>query len=247
MRQRWAFSLVQDALDFVYPPHCQWCGSRSPRCRIKVICDTCEQTIAPVVKHRCECCSAPVGPYLQTQSGCPHCNSGKRLYQQAVSLGAYDGPLKQVCIQSKLPGQRPLARTLAIWLCERSGQQMQDWGCDLIVSIPHFWMNRIRHSDHNADAITETLGKHLKLPVHRHVVSKRRWTPRQHTLTASMRRKNLRDAFQITRFAKIAGKRILIADDVLTTGTTVNRLSEVLLNAGAASVHVAVLARTLNS
>lgn len=247
MKPQWASTLVKDALDFVYPPHCQWCGTRNRQCRNKVICNTCEQAIAPDIKHRCHCCSAPVGPHLQTQDGCSHCNAGKRLYQEAVSLGAYDGTLKQICIQSKLPGQRPLAKTLATWLCERNLQQMQAWNCDLIVPIPYFWVDRLRNAGHNADAITETLGKYLQLPVHRHILRKRKWTPRQHTLSASMRRKNLQGAFQVTQFAKVAGKRVLIADDVLTTGTTVNRVSAVLLKAGAASVHVAVLARTLNS
>lgn len=243
---RWG-ALWQPALDFLAPPVCLFCTSTAGATVDPAFCEPCQSTLAPPVPFRCVRCSAPVGPYVNTQQGCIHCGSDRLDFAGVVSLGPYEGALRQACLRCKRGGQSPLTRGLTRLLVQREHTTLSQWSPDVVVPVPHFWIDRLLRPAHAADAVAEALGRFLMVPVDRHILLKVRWTKQQLRLSASARRGNLRNAFRIARSARIQGLNILLADDILTTGTTAQRATRELLQAGAASVYVAVLARGIRT
>jgi len=243
-------SFMKDSVDFLYPPCCPWCGcfqnQVSPQKTHGGFCTDCCQRIAPHLPDRCDRCSAPVGPYLVTTEGCFDCKAGVRRYERTFSLGTYQGDLKRL-IQRCKRGSRSLAVAAAGLLMEQTQAQLRQESFHLILPVPHHWFDRVCRRDSVADILAEEFSRHLGIPTDRQILFKSKWTRPQQGKTAAQRRSSLKAAFSVNRFAKLTGLRVLLTDDVLTSGTTANRSIQVLQQAGVQSVHVAVLARTLLS
>ena len=110
--------------------------------------------------------------------------------------------------------------------------------------MPPFWAARLFHRGNAAAVVAETLARRLGVPCRPEALAKRRLTPAQSSLPPTDRRRNLRAAFIASRLL-LNGRRVLLVDDVLTTGTTAHRCARALSEAGAASTAVAVVARGL--
>ena len=173
---------------------------------------------------------------------CHHCRGESRFpFVGAVSLGLHDDRLRDATLRAKLDGGRPAVRALGEDLLDRWRDRLGE--CDLVVAVPHHWTARL-HSTHDAAAeLAATLGRGLGVPARPRLVRKTRRTAKQALLTPTERRANLRDAFVVSRPAAVNGRRVLLCDDVLTTGTTARRVTTALRSAGAREVFVAVLAR----
>jgi len=119
-------------------------------------------------------------------------------------------------------------------------------GADLIVPVP-LHAGRLREREFNQSLLlADLLGRHLNLPVMATALARVRATAPQTTLTRSERSHNLRRAFAVQNAEVLAERRVLLIDDVFTTGTTVNRCTKTLLKAGASAVQVLTLARTID-
>lgn len=244
-----ARSLLAVGLDFVAPPSCPACGQSAesqgneqpfdPR-----LCGSCTGDLAPQVRNVCQRCAAPVGPHLDTSDGCLHCRSDRFAFHAAVSLGTYAGRLQSACLRSKEPQGVSLASALAAELWNRHATAIAGWQPEIVLPVPRYWLGRILFGSNAATIIAETLARRLERPCRLDLLTKVRWTPSQASLPATERRHNLKDAFA-ARAARLKGRRVLLADDVLTTGTTAHRCARVLKEAGASEVMVAVLARGL--
>lgn len=240
--------LWRSAVDFVYPPACAQCrrsldSGELDQQRWRRLCEGCAHSLAAPVPHRCVRCSAPVGPYLDTTSGCVHCRGDRFAFERAVSLGIYEGSLRQACLAAKGPGGGPLATGLAELLWAQAGRQLSAAGIDLVVPVPHHWTSRLWHAHFPPVSISRVLARRLKARWHGHILAKVRRTPSQVSLSATERRNNLRGAFRVVGGSRLGGLNVLLVDDVLTTGTTAHRAAGELTGAGAAKVLVAVIAR----
>lgn len=169
-------------------------------------------------------------------------------YSRIISLGPYLDELRRASLKCKHPRQAALTNALTELMCRRNGEILREWNADMVIPVPHYWMDRLR-ADHAAATIGESLGRFLKVPVERHILRKVKRTRKQQKLPAHARQENLRGAFEVARSAhrRVAGRRVVLADDILTTGITADRCSRVLLHAGATRVDVAVLARAIGS
>jgi len=118
---------------------------------------------------------------------------------------------------------------------------------DLIVPVP-LHAGRLREREFNQSLLlADLLGRYLNLPVVATALVRILATAPQTTLTRPERSRNLRRAFAVQNAGVLAGRRVLLIDDVFTTGTTVNQCSKTLLKAGVSAVHVLTLARTIDS
>ena len=113
---------------------------------------------------------------------------------------------------------------------------------DLVLSVPLHSSRRRERGYNQSDLIARAVGGVLRLPVEERTLRRMRATPTQTTLGLDEREANVADAFQVRRPLNVAGRRILLVDDVVTTGATANACTEALLQAGAASVRVAAIA-----
>ncbi|WP_298863597.1 ComF family protein [uncultured Gimesia sp.] len=232
---------LQAGRNFVYPPRCSLCGisqiCSGSNCGLQI------ERIAPEVEQSCDLCGAPVGPHLDTSAGCSYCQNERFLFTRAVALGKYQGALRQLILNLKQNHGAYLGGSLGGLLYYRNQETFEKLAPDLIIPVPLHWTARLLRSHNPASIIAEALSHRLQAKYFGNILAKRKRTPAQTSLTLSNRRKNLRDAFAIRRCKQIVGQKILLVDDVMTTGSTANAATRVLLDAGASEVNVAVVAR----
>jgi ComF family protein len=150
--------------------------------------------------------------------------------------------LQQAIQLLKYQGKVALAASLGDLMAQSCPRELS---VDLLMPVP-LHPDRLREREFNqALLLADRLNRRLRLPlVHDNLIRLRR-TPPQTTLRRSARRKNLRRSFTVLRPESIEDRRILLVDDVMTTGTTVNECAKALRKAGAGDVYVYTLARTL--
>lgn len=159
-----------------------------------------------------------------------------------MSLGVHDGPLRTAVLTAKQQHGAVLATALAELLFRRERTFFEQGDADVIVPVPHHWTDRVLKTHLPPETLAARLARLLKTPMSSHILAKVRRTPPQTALNHTERRNNLRGAFRLIGKPDLAGARVLLIDDVLTTGTTAHRAAALLKQAGAI-VNVAVLAR----
>jgi ComF family protein len=114
---------------------------------------------------------------------------------------------------------------------------------DVVVPVPLFWLRRMEHGTNNAETLAEMIAARLSLPLCSDGLVRTRATAPQTSVTHAERFENVRGAMAINEAYDWADARVLLVDDVLTTGATANECSRVLRRAGVAGLQIAVLSR----
>ncbi|WP_145459632.1 ComF family protein [Gimesia panareensis] len=234
-------SWQQAGRNFVYPPRCVLCGEN--RLCTGTECGPRIEQIAPVLSQACLRCGAPAGPHVETSAGCSYCRKDRFFFTRAIALGKYQGALRELILKLKQNQGAPLGGGLGSLLYYRHQETLEKMELDLVIPVPLHWTSRLYRSHNPAGLIGEALSSRLQAKYDVHILAKRKRTPAQTSLTPSERRTNLRDAFRVRRSRRIRDLRILLVDDVMTTGSTANAATRALLEAGAREINVAVIAR----
>ena len=241
---RFLVDLVRGVGQLLYPNSCLICATpESDGDPLRHgLCSACRGAIASDPWEVCPRCAATVGPFTDTSAGCPACSGQSFPFERAFRLGPYDGPLREGILHTKSAAGEPLAEMLGRVFAESRGPAVLSVGVEVVVPVPLHWRRRWSRGYNQADAVARELAAGIGLP---HEAALRRVKPGvQHAQpSASARRENIRGAFAARRGARLAGRAVLLVDDVMTTGSTAAEAARVLREAGAARVVVAVLAR----
>lgn len=159
------------------------------------------------------------------------------------ALGDYAGRLRSAVLQMKRPGREPLTFALAELVWRRFGNELSAERFDAVLNTPMHWWRRIRRGTCTPELLASALARKLDLEHLPRGLKSRQLRPSQGTLGRSERLANVRGAFDAGRGYRFSGARLLVVDDVMTTGATAGELARVLKRAGAAEVWVCVLAR----
>lgn len=151
----------------------------------------------------------------------------------------YEGDLRSLIRLFKYSGMRPLARTLAGYL-ERAISV--DQAIDAIVPVPLYWRKKWSRGFNQSELLARHLARRRKLPLI-DALTRRKATATQAGLSSAGRRRNVAGAFQARRGTDVTDKRILLIDDVMTTGATASACAAALKRAGAKSVSLLTVAR----
>jgi ComF family protein len=235
------FSAIADLL---YPPRCGCCGGDCAALPGRpVLCAVCSQELAPAAQSACLRCAMPCSPADAAAGDCYECRGQKLLFDEARAVGVYQGPLRDAILKIKHAHYEPLATAIGWQLAEHIALQPFAAPCDLVIPVPMHWLQRSWRGTSAAQTLCAAVGRRLGWRASGGVLVCRRMLRRQHTLPAQQRRENVRGAFRVRWSRKVRGARVLIVDDVMTTGATANEAARVLRAAGAAAVYVAVVAR----
>jgi predicted amidophosphoribosyltransferase len=172
-----------------------------------------------------------------------HCHDTQFRFHRLLALGVYADQLEEFVLRMKHPGSEPLLLAAGALLAEYIAEQRITPRPTVVAPIPMHWWRRMTRGLHAPGVLAEAVATRLQLPLRPALGYVRRLTPRQATLTPARRRRNMRQAFGISRWYSLQNTHVLVIDDVLTTGATANAFAHALRTAGAAEVTLAVLAR----
>lgn len=164
-----------------------------------------------------------------------------------MCLGMYDDTMRRAVLASKWShssvGLRALARLLAV----EKRDVLHDLNIDRLIPIPQPWTTRLTRAFNSATMIAEELSRPAKATVDQHILFRNGRIRPQKRVAVHDRYANQKGAFRVQDVSVIRGRRLLLVDDVLTTGATCTEAAAMLKQAGAAEVHVAVVARVLDN
>lgn len=227
-----ARQLAKRLLDILMPGSCLLCGGEG---KGSLLCADCESDLPALPSPNCPNCAIPT-TYGER---CGACLKSPPAFEHAVALYAYDFPADRLIHNLKYGHQLAIAG----WLGEKLARQLTNTQIDLILPLP-LHPARLRERGFNQSAeLAKGIGNHLNLPVDRDNLLRLRATPPQAELPLKERHKNVRGAFECR--VDLTGRRLLLVDDVMTSGATVNECARILKLHGASEITVAVAARAL--
>lgn len=238
------FSLFQNLFDIVLPPRCIYCGKI---CETEnSLCVDCFQKINFITDPYCKCCGMPFENTVNVNQKmlCPECLKTKPLIHFHRSAIHYDEFSKQAILSFKFMDKEENAKVFAKWLM-LAGRDIFESGIDTIIPVPLSYQ-RLIHRRYNQSAIlARELGRLTSLKVDTTNLVKIKNTKPQTSFLKTKRLTNLKNAFDVKNKDAVKEKRILLIDDVRTTGATLNECAKVLLKNGAKSVDSLTIARVI--
>ena len=239
-----AARLVRETLLLVYPPMCAGCSRAFYSDR--PFCPACSLAPDLIAEPYCPLCGIPFGSEKTTSHLCADCLGSVHRFDRARATGFYQGLVREVIHRFKYGGQTFLANPLARMLIGPGKELTRLHRIDRIVPVPLHYKRLRQRGFNQASLLARGLGSLLKIPVDYSSLKRTRWTDPQIGLSRNQRAANVKGAFSLKAREKIKGKGVLLLDDVLTTGETVNQCVGVLKkDGGAREVVVLTVARTV--
>ena len=205
------------------------------------LCGECAESLCSRIPRPCSKCASPLGPY-QLSSGCLRCRGRCYRFNRATALTGYLGVGREAALRLKRAGCEALALSLGRLLGAHVRRVWQQ-PFDLVAPVPMHWLRRLWRGVNATELLAESVGEMLEVAVSRDCLRRTANSRKQGVLLAEARFQNVRGVFSVHSQKLLQGKRILLVDDILTTGATASEAARELRNAGAASAHVAVVAR----
>lgn len=180
---------------------------------------------------------------------CEFCKTQRFAFDQVMSYCVYrDGALRATRLIKESRHEalaRCLGEMLGEWLLARDAFSPIHYDC--VIPIPQHWIRRWVHRYNQAEVLAEGVGKRIDRPVEPSWLRRIRWAPKQGLRTIEERRKNMGQVFGVRASKQIHGKRVLLVDDVMTSGATLQDATRALKEAGAIGVSAVVFARGVSA
>jgi ComF family protein len=209
-----------------------------------MLCERCLRQFAPDPTPRCARCGQIVPEGFETEENCNGCRGRRLHFDSVTTLRSYQDDLRNAMLRMKRAAFDPLSLAMGLWLADSLTESLLALRCDVIVPVPMFWLRRLRRGTNSPEVLASQLAARLSLPARR-LLRRTRHTKPQVGLSAPQRRKNVRGAFRPKHGRRLQGARVLLVDDVLSTGATCSEAARALREAGATRVDVVVVARAV--
>jgi ComF family protein len=237
-------TLAAIALRMVFPPHCVIC--EAPCEDSPSVCTTCFSNITFISDPLCTICGCPFEYDMDNSEICIPCQTNAPIYDRARAALRYDAASRKLVTRLKFSDKMTIA-PLAAQMMVRAGAELLDHA-DIIVPVPLHWRRLWVRKFNQSALIAEYISRQVaSLPVLTKALVRTRHTTPQMLLSWEERQRNVQAAFQVRPryLSHVKGKRVMLIDDVYTTGATIEACTKALKKAGASSVYVLTLARRL--
>lgn len=235
--------------DLIFPRFCTLCYTplldEVAAKRDCALCEGCIQALTITAGYSCRRC----GFFRPLERlGCHMCEMRRYHFERTWVLGEYANHLKRAVLAIKSSSGRPLANALGSLLSQkiRSDIDSCDALVDVVIPVPTHWKRRLARRGSCVDIIAQQIASGLKIPCPDRLLKVTRVACKQGTLDAASRRINVRDLFAFRQRKSVhdyRGKSVLLVDDIMTSGATLNELALVLLRNGVRQVRCATVAR----
>jgi ComF family protein len=247
-------SLTVAALDLVFPARCPVCETTLGAGRRDPLCGACWRAITRLDVPWCERCGAAsiarehglAAPLVTPRSiaACPTCATQAPGFDYARSAALYEGPLREAIHALKFGRRRALASPLGDLTVQQCAVSLPD-GIDALSPVPLARARERERGFNQAALLARRIGRRLDIPIRSRWLARVRSTRPQSDLSAAERRANVCDAFRAS--ARVAGCHVLVVDDILTTGATLDACARALRAAGARRIGALTVARVVHA
>jgi ComF family protein len=233
---------ARTALDLVYPPSCLAC--RRAIVEHGALCGQCWSAMRFIERPFCDRLGTPFEQDLSPGLLSPQAVADPPVFGRARAVARFeDGPARRLVHRLKYSDREELARPLGAWMA-RAGAEILA-GADVLAPVPlhplRLWSRRFNQ----AAALGHAVARHAGIPCETGLLARVKATRSQVGMTRLQRAENVQGAFRAPADAALKGRRVVLVDDVLTSGATANAASRALLRGGASSVDVLVFARVV--
>jgi len=242
----WLAEASDAIVSVFFPAACRICDMLLTRASRVPICEECLTSFEAPPEKKCEVCGQPLAEMTAAETGqlvCRACQQKAYAFDRARSFGIYDGPLVRAILLLKWERIEPLGAWFAQRLAEIAGREAQLLAGDVVVPVP-LHRDRERERGYNqAGLISKPLARRLNLPHKSVLLMRTRPRPNKQVLSLEERWESVRGAFATRPGSQVDNKRVLLVDDVMTTGATLDACARALLGSGAKSVIGLTVAR----
>jgi ComF family protein len=236
-----------DALASVLlPAGCRICETLLVRASRLPICDQCLNSFPPMPQRICELCGQALESWpsdAEESILCPNCHPPRFAFERARSLTIYDETAVSAILILKYERLEPLARWFARRLAELARSQGQGFAADIVVPVPLHRARERERGYNQAALLAKPLARELRLPYRPVLLQRIRERPTGRILSVEERWEAVRGAFATRPGSQVDNLRVLLVDDVMTTGATLDACARALLAGGAQSVVGLTVAR----
>jgi ComF family protein len=239
----WLPEWTEALLGFVYPPVCQLCKAARATVAGGYVCDRCRERVSFVKPPFCDRCGRPYEGSLTTPFECANCRDQELHYSAARSAVVARDPVLEVIHRYKYNRALWFEPFLANLLIQSSGPALSGGGWDCIVPVPLHPVKEREREFNQSRRLGGRLSRATGIPLKANWVQRVKATRTQTLLTRPERAANMNGAFAMRKGLKLNGARVVLIDDVFTTGATANACARALRGAGAGDVCVWTVAR----
>lgn len=243
--KEWPRPALQAFVDGVWPPQCPSCGARVEQSAL--LCAQCWSEIHFISDPLCGQCGLPFDHDMGEDALCLRCQAHPPAYRRARAAFRYDDHSRGLVLGLKHGDRLESAIPLADWMMRAGGCLLNE--ADLIVPVPLHRSRLFARRFNQSALLAQRLSEMTKVPYGPSVLRRVRSTPSQGSLTRRQRILNVQGAFSVTPRSRalIENRRVLLIDDVLTTGATAESCARALTRSGASDVDVLSVARVVQA
>ena len=244
---KWYRLFGEGVLDLLFPPSCLACAAAIEETTEGMhLCRTCFGQLPIVEGAVCRRCAERVPDLPGDVDDCGHCREERLRFDRALAWGQYEGLLGELLVKMKHDRSERLARMFGHKLWETYGSDLQEADFNAVFAVPMHPWRRIRRGTNPPAVMAKIMGQELGVPVMRGVLCRRKSLP-QKGLSRKARFRNMNNEMWTKAGYHLEAFRVLLIDDILTTGATCSEAARALKRAGAAEVTVLVVGRTPTS